>query len=180
MTGGGDCWGPYRSAVQERLDICDDYLGRLRRSLAGEIAPDRFYFGDKAHALRDAAQALIDGVDDVEWWLGTCGAEMRGDGTGDAAEISECGRAAGHPGPHLPDGRCPEQEVLARARAVANELGCATDRLAWGLLTVRAGADITNPRSLAVELRQIGAQLSRTATALEALEAVPSEATKAE
>lgn len=180
MTGVGDCWGPYRSAVEGRLDTCDDYLGRLRRSLAGEIAPDRFYFGDKAHALRDAAQTLVDGVDDIEWWLGTCGAEMRVAGKDDSAETSECARAAGHPGPHLDDGRCPEQGVLARARAVAGELRRATDRLAWGLLTVRAGADITEPRSLAVELRQIGAELSATASALEALQSVPADATETE
>jgi hypothetical protein len=154
-----DCWGPYRCAVEERLDTCDDYLRRLRRSLAGEIAPDRFYFGDKAHALRDAAQVLVDHVEDVEWWLGGCTAET---GAG-----NECGRASGHAGPHRPDRR--ERRVLAIARAVAAEHRRVTDRLAWGLLTVRAEAGVTDPRSLAAELRQVGRRLSLTVSSLEAM-----------
>lgn len=47
-----NCWGPYRSVIEERLVACEDSLGRLRRSFTGEIAPDRFYFGDKACAMR--------------------------------------------------------------------------------------------------------------------------------
>ena len=38
-------WGPYRATIEDHVDTCTDYLGRLRRSLAGEIAPDRHHFG---------------------------------------------------------------------------------------------------------------------------------------
>jgi hypothetical protein len=48
VTDTPDPWGPYLAAIEGHLDTCADYLGRLRRSLAGEIAPDRHYFADKA------------------------------------------------------------------------------------------------------------------------------------
>jgi hypothetical protein len=48
MTKPNGPWGPYRATIEDHLDICADYLSRLRRSLAGEIAPDRHYFADKA------------------------------------------------------------------------------------------------------------------------------------
>ena len=127
-----DCWGPYRSGVEECLAACEDLLGRLRRSLAGEIAADRLYFSDKAHGLRDAAQSLVDRVDDIEWWLGACTETM--------ADGAECGRAAGHSGAHQPDGECREQRLLAAARSRAAASRRQTDRLAWSLLAVRAGA----------------------------------------
>jgi hypothetical protein len=41
--------GPYRATIEDHPDTCADYLGRLRRSLTGEIAPDRHYFADKAN-----------------------------------------------------------------------------------------------------------------------------------
>jgi hypothetical protein len=59
--------------------------------------------------------------------------------------------------------------VLAIARAVAAEHRRVTDRLAWGLLTVRAEAGVTDPRSLAAELRQVGRRLSLTVSSLEAM-----------
>jgi len=127
-----DCWGPYRSGVEECVAACEDLLGRLRRSLAGEIAGDRLYFCDKAHGLRDAAQALVDRADDIEWWLGAC-PETMADGAG-------CGRAAGHPGDHRRDGECREQQLLAAARSQAATSRRQADRLAWSLLAVRAGA----------------------------------------
>ena len=127
-----DCWGPYRSAVEERLAACEDLLGRLRRSLAGGVSADRLYFSDKAHGLRDAAQSLVDRVDDVEWWLGACAASVGG-GT--------CGRTVGHLGAHRPEDECREQQLLAVARLWATAYRRSTDRLAWSLLAVRAGAD---------------------------------------
>ena len=169
MSAGSGSWGPYRSTVEEALTICEDYLGRLRRSLDGEIAPDRLYFGDKSHDLRDAAQALVDRVDDVEWWLGQCAAQVPG-------TAEECGRSVGHSGPHQPAATRPEQRILTEARSVATALRRLTDRLAWGLLTVRADAGVADPRALADELRPIGPRLSRTASAIEALGAAPSHA----
>ena len=127
-----DCWGPHGEAVEERLAACEDLLAWLRRSLAGETALDRLSFADKAHGLRDAAQALVDRVDDVEWWLGACAAPTRG-GVG-------CGRTAGHTGAHRPEHECREQQLLAVARLWATAYRRATDRLAWSLMAVRAGA----------------------------------------
>ena len=127
-----DCWGPYRSSVEECLVACEDLLGRLRRSLDGGISADRLYFSDKVHSLRDAAQSLVDRVDDVEWWLGACPERM--------ADGAECGRAAGHPGDHQRDGECREQQLLAAAREQATAHRRTADRLAWSLPAVRAGA----------------------------------------
>ena len=136
-----DCWGPYRSAVEERLTACEDLLGRLRRSFDGGVSADRLYFADKAHGLRDAAQSLVDRVDDIEWWLGACPAPM--------AAGAECGRAAGHSGDHQPDGECREQQLLAVARRRATAHRDAADRMAWSLLAVRAGP-VTAPPSTTV------------------------------
>ena len=169
MTAESGTWGPYRSTIGDALASCEDYLGRLRRSLAGEIAPDRLYFADKAQGLRDAAQALVDRVEDVEWWLGECAAEVP-----ETAE--ECGRSVGHAGPHEPAAASREQRVLAEARSVATVLRRLTDGLAWGLLTIRAGAGVVDPCALAEELRRVGARLSGTASELERLNAAPSHA----
>src|SRR5215211_5892668 len=57
-------WGPYRAAIEDHVDTCTDYLDRLRRSLAGEIASDRHSFADKAHQLHAAAQARSLTVED--------------------------------------------------------------------------------------------------------------------
>jgi hypothetical protein len=65
MTEPNGPWGPYRATIEDHLDICADYLSRLRRSLAGEIAPDRHYFADKAHQLHVAARPLFGGQRDV-------------------------------------------------------------------------------------------------------------------
>jgi hypothetical protein len=59
VTDTHDPWGPYRATIEDHLDTCGDYLDRLRRSLAGEIAPDRHYFADKAHHLHTAARRMV-------------------------------------------------------------------------------------------------------------------------
>jgi hypothetical protein len=166
-----DCWGPYRPSVEERLGGCEDYLGRLRRSLAGEIAPDRHYFDDKAHQLRDAVQSLVDHVDDIEWWLGMCAEQMVQEHAEGCTSIADCGRAAGHAGPHREEERCPEQHVLAEVRAASRALRLVTDRLAWGLLTLRAEAGVTDAPTLAGDLRQVQRQLGMALSSLEAVAA---------
>lgn len=133
MTSDADCWAPYGAVVAGRLAACEEPLSRLRRSLAGEAAPDRFSFSAAAHHLRDAAQSLVDGVDDVEWLLGSCLVPTDG---------AVCGRASGHDGPHLPIGRCREQRTLLQARLFATEYRRAVDRMAWSLLAVRAQAGV--------------------------------------
>ena len=57
-----DPWGPYRSTIEDDLATCADYLGRLQRSLAGEIAPDRHYFHDKVHQLQKRATPRVEPV----------------------------------------------------------------------------------------------------------------------
>lgn len=130
-----DAWGPYRSTIDKHLGDCEDLLARLRRSFAGEVAADRCYFADKAHDLRDAAQALVDEADDVEWWVGACSVEISRDGL-------RCGRSRGHPGRHLPDDQCRERLVLVGIRLLAAEIRSRADRFAWSLLGVRAQAAI--------------------------------------
>lgn len=43
-------WGAWHGSIAADLASAADYLSRCQRSLAGEIAPDRFYFADKAMA----------------------------------------------------------------------------------------------------------------------------------
>jgi hypothetical protein len=47
VTDTADPWGPYRATIEDHVDTCIDYLSRLRRSLAGEIAPNRDYFAER-------------------------------------------------------------------------------------------------------------------------------------
>jgi hypothetical protein len=61
MTNTADPWGPYRATIEDHLGTCADYLSRLRRSPAGEIASDRHYFADKAHLLHIAARRMVRG-----------------------------------------------------------------------------------------------------------------------
>jgi hypothetical protein len=168
-------WGAYRCTVSDRLAACEDYLGRLRRSLAGDIAPDRHYFAEKALALRDAAQTLVEGAEDVEWWLGACTHTVAVKGADEDSEsVAECGRAAGHHGPHLDEVRCPEQLALAEMRRVARAVQHLTDRLAWGLLSAWAGDGVTDSEALVRELRQVKVGITRAVSAAAAL-AAPSD-----
>ena len=64
--------GPLWPPVEDRLLACEYFVGRLRRLYDGEIAPDRHYFEEKARYLRDAAQALVERVENLEWWMATC------------------------------------------------------------------------------------------------------------
>jgi hypothetical protein len=53
VTDTPDPWGRYRATIDNHLEPCADYLGRLRSSLAGEIGPPgRHYLADKVRGLR--------------------------------------------------------------------------------------------------------------------------------
>ncbi len=171
-----DDWGPWRPPVEDRLLACEDFLGRLRRSFDGEIAPDRHYFDEKAHGLRDAAQALVERVEDVEWWLGTCPEDVvltDRDPDGPTS-VTDCGRAVGHVGTHQDADLCAERRVLVEVRSVVHALRQATDGLAWGLLTVRAEAGVTDAETLAAGLRPLQGRLDKAVSAVAAL-APPSD-----
>jgi hypothetical protein len=99
----GPC-GPYRATIEDHLDCCADYLGRLRRSLAGEIAPDRDYFADRAHQLHNAAGRMVRIVQDIDRWLGDCGTTVEHDDADGTRFIGECTLPAGHDGAHDDDG----------------------------------------------------------------------------
>jgi hypothetical protein len=86
----------------DRLASCADYLGRLTRSLAAEIASDRFYFASKAYELRDAVERLVDGCHNVERWLDECGVEFL-DPTRGPDVWCTCERPVGHVGDHRTD-----------------------------------------------------------------------------
>ena len=129
-----DPWAPYRDHIEGRLASCADSLSRLSRSLAGEIAPDRHYFGEKARALRDAAGALVEACIDVEHWIGQCGVEFVVDQGEDVWGV--CVLSAGHAGPHDDtEGRSATEsayrgvvELVGVAQRAADLLG----GLAWG------------------------------------------------
>ncbi len=115
-------WGPHHDHVEEGLAHCADYLGRLQRSLAGEIAPDRHYFTTKAAALRDAAVGLLGRARDVERWLGACDAGHGIDADGE-------------------DRPSPAERAGERADALAALATEVADGLAWATLAVDAGDD---------------------------------------
>lgn len=68
--------GPYRAAIEDHLASCADYLDRLQRSLAGEIAPDRHYFRSKAHQLELVVPSLVRRTQDIEGRLDACDAPV--------------------------------------------------------------------------------------------------------
>jgi hypothetical protein len=100
VTDTPDPWGPYRATIEDHLETCADYLGRLRRSLAGEIAPDRHYFADKAHQLHTAAHRMVRIVQDIDGWLGECGVTLEHNDTDGTRFTAECTLPAGHQGAH--------------------------------------------------------------------------------
>lgn len=95
-----DPWHPYRSTVEDHLGSCTDYLGRLRRSLAGEIAPDRRYFADKAHQLHAATRRMVRLVQDIDSWLGECTAQTNHVESTGERYVVDCSLPAGHHGCH--------------------------------------------------------------------------------
>ena len=148
-------WGPYHDHIGEGLAHCADYLGRLQRSLAGEIAPDRHYFTTKAQALRDASTGLLRRARDVERWLGSCDAAY-------GSEAGSCALPAGHAGGHG-DGPTPAQRLAERAEALTAVATEVADSLAWATFALDAGDDcpeITD--ALAAAARRLG-QLRRGA-----------------
>lgn len=148
-------WGPFHDHIGEGLAHCADYLGRLQRSLAGQIAPDRHYFGAKARALRDASAGLLRRARDVERWLGSCDAAYGSEG-------GSCALPAGHPGGHG-DGPTPAQRLADRAEALTAVATEVADTLAWATFALDAGDDspeITD--ALGVAARRL-AQLRRGA-----------------
>ncbi len=144
-------WGPFHDHIGEGLAHCADYLGRLQRSLAGEIAPDRHYFTTKARALRDASVGLLGRARDVERWLGSCDADYEAEGT-----TGSCGLAAGHAGEHG-DGPTPAERLGQRADALAAVATEVADTLVWATLAVDAGDDSPDVAdALAVAARRLG------------------------
>ena len=103
------------------------YLGRLRRSLSGEVAPDRHFFADKAHQLHAAARRMVRIVQDVDRWLGECGTTVEHSDADGTRFIGECTLPAGHEGTHEDDGT--RQLVAARITGELRELADAVDRL---------------------------------------------------
>jgi hypothetical protein len=126
MTDTPDPWGPYRAAIEDHLDTCADYLGRLRRSLAGEIAPDRHYFADKAHQLHAAARRMVRIVQDIDRWLGECGTTVEHDAA-DGTHVGECTLPAGHDGAHDDNGA--GWLVAARIGGELRDLADAAERI---------------------------------------------------
>jgi hypothetical protein len=90
--------GHIPGTIEDHVDTCADYLGRLRRSLAGEIAPDRHYFAEKAHQLHTAARRMVRIVQDVDRWLAECGTTVEHRDADGTRFIGECMLPGGHQG----------------------------------------------------------------------------------
>jgi hypothetical protein len=62
-------WGEYQPYIGDALESCVDYVGRLQRSIEGEIVPDRHYFVEKASALKEWATILLARCEEIEGWI---------------------------------------------------------------------------------------------------------------
>ena len=111
-------WGPYRAAIEDHLASCADYLDRLQRSLAGEIAPDRHYFRSKAHQLELVARSLVRRAQDIEGWLDACDAPVVRNEPG-ASHVATCELPRGHRGAHDDN---PPASAAQQARDAARDL----------------------------------------------------------
>jgi hypothetical protein len=174
-------WGPYRATIEDHVDTCTDYLGRLRRSLAGEIAPDRHYFADKAHQLHTASRRMVRIVQDVDRWLAECGATVEHDDDDGLRSIGGCVLPVGHEGSHDDDdgaGRLVAGGLLGELRDLADAVERLSDHFGWNApaidcdLTESSGT-ITNSRdalaNLAASLHSIGRRATRLAGQIRAV-----------
>jgi hypothetical protein len=59
----------YQPYIGDALECYADYVGRLQRSIDGEIAPDRHYFVEKASAPRAWATVPITRCQESERWI---------------------------------------------------------------------------------------------------------------
>lgn len=157
-------WGPWHDHIDEGLAHCADYLGRLQRSLAGDIAPDRHYFMTKAAALRDAATGLLGRAHDVEHWLGACDAAYLLDSDDDERS---CTRHAGHAGAH-DDRPSPVERAGERAGALSALATGVADGLAWAGPALDAGDDGPEVTDALLDAARRLGELARGAAALAA------------
>jgi hypothetical protein len=133
-----DEWLHYRQTVEDQLASCADYLDRLQRSLAGEIAPDRHYFNEKAGHLLSAVRGLVQLGQDVERWAGECREQFDVEG-GDGPYTTICTLPAGHPGDHDEPTHTIAERLQDKARGVAERGQQVSDRISW--LTIRTDRD---------------------------------------
>ncbi len=160
-----DSWGPYRATVEDHLATCADYLSRLERSVAGEIAPDRRYFNDKARHLLQAARNLVRRGQDIEPWLNACGTTMdpAHDGQVDRAQ---CELPAGHAGVHDDDPpTTPLERACTSGRNVADLSDQVAQRLGWLVPAIdhRAATGAALADDDRESLRDVTATLERVA-----------------
>jgi hypothetical protein len=131
-----DPWHPYRSTVEEHLSTCTDYLGRLRRSLADEIAPDSHYFADKAHQLHAATRRMVRLVQDIDTWLGDCPAQTDHVDPDGERYVTDCTLPAGHQGPHDDDRLLPGRRLTGELRDLADTVGRISQQFGWNAAAV--------------------------------------------
>jgi len=164
-----DPWHPYRSTVEDHLGTCTDYLGRLRRSLAGEIPPDRHYFADKAHQLHTATRRMVRLVQDIDSWLGDCTAQTDHVDPDGERYIVDCTLPAGHQGPHDDGNRAlPGRRLTGELRDLADAVERISQQFGWNAAAVdrdltHAPGAANGPDALADLARSLDTIARRTA-----------------
>lgn len=165
-----DPWHPYRSTVEDHLGTCADYLGRLRRSLAGEIAPDRHYFADKAHQLHAATQRMVRLVQDIDSWLGECTAQTDYIEPDGERYVVDCTLPADHHGPHGDgDQLLPGRRLTGELRDLADTVERTSQQFGWNAaavdrdLSCAPGGNADGPDALANLATSLDTIASRTA-----------------
>ena len=159
-----DPWGVYRPGIESYLTVCADYLARLERSVAGEIAPDRPYFHDKAQNLHDAVRLMVRRGQDIERWLRACDATVDHHDEDGRTVAGTCERPSGHTGPHDDNPpREPVEQLCQQARTLSDLTDLASHRLG----TVAPGVDqqtavggSVSPEELD-ELREVASMLDQ-------------------
>jgi hypothetical protein len=176
-------WGPYRATIEDHLDSCADYLGRLRRSLAGEIA-------------RTATTSLTRPTSYTTPPAGCC-ASCKTSTTGSASAArpsntttptargsSANAHCAGHYGTHDDNGagRLLASRITGELRHLADTVERISQHFAWSAPTVDrdltdAPATAANsrdaPANLAVSLDTIGRRTTRLADKIRAIDLEP-------
>jgi hypothetical protein len=132
VTDTPDPWGPYRATIEDQIETRADYLSRLRRSLAGEIASDRHYFSDKAHQLHTAACRMDRMVQDVDRWLGDCPATIEHVDPDGSRFTADCTLPAGHHGAHNDANRPPASgQLVGELRDLADTVERVSQQFGW-------------------------------------------------
>jgi hypothetical protein len=157
-------WGRQRSAVEDELRACEDYVRQMRACLDGQTEPTRRFVIERAHYLHLAANQLVRVTQDAERSLGSCNAEIEPAQAG-RPYTTICLLPDGHTGTHDDHPPLtPAERVREEARHLSQQTDQLTNRLAW--LTTDIDRRTAQGQPLDPDQRQLLDQLTTKLNAL--------------